>query len=98
TPRIRQTDYNPIDAAGAHDGRDVLNRADDAGIQHRRADACGIGIDEADNLNTELHPLIQLAREVHGCLAGADQKQTLTRPHLPARPPADDSPAPQTTN
>ena len=55
-------------------------RADDAGIDHRRADARGIGIDEADDIDAELlPPLEQLARQHDRRRAGADQQQPLAR-------------------
>ena len=46
------------------DRRDVLDRADDAGIDDRRADRGRIRIDEADDLDAELlPPLEQLPRQ-----------------------------------
>ena len=52
TPRARTIDGN------------VVDRADDAGVEHRRADPRRIGIDEADDLDAELVPALEeLARQ-----------------------------------
>ncbi len=68
--RVGQADDDAIDAARAHDGRNVVDGADDAGIQTGGADARRIGIDEPDDLDAELMaPLEQLARQIDSRLA-----------------------------
>jgi hypothetical protein len=34
---VRQAHHDPVHASGTNDRRDVVNRADDAGIEHRRS-------------------------------------------------------------
>ena len=80
--------------ARAHDRRDVLDRADDAGVEQRRADLRRIGIDEADDLDAELVAAREeLARQVDGRGAGADEQQPLARPDPAAQPLEDHAPA-----
>ena len=47
-------DDDAMDTTGTDDGRDVLDSADDAGIEHRGADTGWVGIDEADDLDAVL--------------------------------------------
>src|SRR5688572_27734252 len=78
--RVGEADDYPIDRAGADNRRDIVHGAYDAGIDHGLPDLAGVGIDESDDLDTQLvPPLEKLAREVHRRNARSDEKKTLTR-------------------
>ena len=94
--RVRQADDHAVHAPGAHDRRDVLDRANHARVEHRLAHACGIGIDEPDQLHADLAAhRVQLLRQRDGAGAGTDDEQALARRDVRHHPlereaPADD--------
>ena len=92
--RIGEADDDPVDALGANDRRDIGNRADDAGIEHRLADLCGIRIDESHDLHAErVTKLVKLTRQLDGSGPGADQQQPLARTERARDPLERDAPA-----
>ena len=79
----------------AHDRRNVLDRADDARVEQRRADARRVGIDEADDLDAEIRRWCSSRASSIAGVARADEQQPLARPDAngqpgKAHPPADD--------
>ncbi len=65
--RVAQADDHPVDVAAVTDVRDVLDRADDAGIEQGRADLGRIRIDEADDLHAQFRlALVDLLGQGHG--------------------------------
>ena len=93
--RVAQADDDAVDALAGHDRGDVVDGADDGRVDDRLADACGIGVDEADDLDAEFAaPLVEFARQRDRCGARADQQQVLVRADvardpLERHPPAD---------
>ncbi len=66
--------------AAADDGRNVVERADHAGIDDRLPDLRRIRIDEADDADAQfLAAFVQLARQRDGGVVGAHQQQPLAR-------------------
>ena len=95
--RVGQADDDAIDAARADDRRNVLDRADHAGIDHRLPDHGGVGIDEADDADAEfVAALVQLPGERDGrrrwCprAAAARAAPCAVPSQSKTQPPADD--------
>src|SRR5262245_64199774 len=77
-PRVSQADDDAVDRANSRDCRNVLNGADDARIENWRAHLVRIGIDEADDLDTEIvPPIVDFASKIDCRLSGSDEQQAL---------------------
>jgi hypothetical protein len=83
---IRQADNDLVDGSRAHDRGDVLDRPDHAGVDHRRADAFRIRIDEPDDFDPEVRALVELTGEPDGGIARAHEQQAFRRTHLSNHP------------
>ena len=91
--RVGQAHDNPVGTRALNEHRDVLDRANDAGVQDGRADTRRIRIDEADNVDAELvAALVQLAGKLDGRRARADEEEPFARRRVPAEPRKDQPP------
>ena len=88
--RVGETDHDSIDLSIADDQRDVSDRADDARVDHRRADLLGIGIDKPDQLDAEFTTAMQDA--VNSVLNGqATPADALAKAQTSAQKALDDA-------
>ena len=82
-----------IDRPCAHDRGNVLDRAYHPRVEDGRTHPCGIRINEADNRDPEIAPLVQLAGEADGPFARAHEEQSIARADAPHCPLEHEAPA-----
>ena len=86
--RVRETDDDAVHLSLRHDGRNVVDRADDVGRDRiTLANLRGVSVDEPDDVHRQLDaPRVEFARKCDGLRAGAHQQQPFAR--CPAAQPA----------
>ena len=77
--RVGQAHHHLVDALAPHDLGNVIDGADDAGVEHTLPHAIGVGVDEADDLDAQFLALVQFPGKRHAGHARADQEEPLPR-------------------
>ena len=85
--RVGQAHDHTIDALPTDDAGNIVDGSDNAWIEQGRPDPRRIGIDEPDDFDAQLVPVIvQLRGESDGRAAGPDEQQPLARTDAAAQP------------